>query len=392
MAAGKSKGLGSCKPPPSKKSKKERNQRKVNDNASSDEILEQIWKEFPEDLFEAVIARLPVSSVFRFRTVCRKWNAMLHSQTFSEQCSQVRQRYPWFFNITHDNFSYGVMYDPSSKKWHHPTISFLPMKIIALPVASAGGLVCFVDIGHRNFFVCNPLTRSFKELPARSVRVWSQVAVGMVLDESLPKAGYKIMWLGCDGEYGVYESVKNAWFRPGNMPPNIRLPLSLNFKSQAVSIGSRVYFMRADPEGIISYDMYTGTWKQFIIPSPPLVADHALAVCGEKIMLVGLLSKNAATCVCIWELQRMTLLWKEVDRMPNIWSVEFYGRQIRMTCLGNKGLLMLLLRSRQMNRVIMYDPSKREWAKVPTCTVPHSRKRHWIACGTAFHPCATAVA
>ncbi|KAI4304908.1 hypothetical protein MLD38_040365 [Melastoma candidum] len=201
------------------------------------------------------------------------------------------------------------------------------------------------------------------------------------------------MWLGCDGDYGVYDSIKNVWCHPGNMPPNIRLPLSLNFKSQAISIGSVMYFMRSDPEGIIAYDMATCLWKQFIIPCPPQVADHALAECRGRIMLVGLLSKNAATCVCVWELQRMTLLWKEVDRMPNVWCLEFYGRHIRMTCLGNKGLLLLSLRSKQMNRLVVYNMSTREWTKVPpACTFPHGRKRQWMACGTAFQPCATAVA
>ncbi|KAK9161234.1 hypothetical protein Syun_007575 [Stephania yunnanensis] len=32
----------------------------------------------------------------------------------------------------------------------------------------------------------------------------------------------------------------------------------------------------------------------------------------------------------------MTLLWKEVDRMPNIWCLEFYGKHVRMTCLDTE--------------------------------------------------------
>ncbi|XP_021300544.1 F-box only protein 6, partial [Herrania umbratica] len=251
MAAGKS---GSCKmlesfmPPPSKKSRKERNRGKLPGSTPTHEVMEQvIWKEFPEDLFEAVIARLPVATYFRFRSVCRKWNSLLDSQSFSQHCAEVPQANPWFYTITHENMNVGAMYDPSFRKWHHPTITFLPAKMIALPVASAGGLVCFLDIGHRNFYVCNPLTQSFKELPARSVKVWSRVAVGMTLNGYSTGRGYKILWVGCDGEYEVYDSVKNSWSRPGSMPPNIKLPLSLNFRSQTVSIDSTLYFMRSDP-------------------------------------------------------------------------------------------------------------------------------------------------
>ncbi|XP_024017616.1 F-box only protein 6 [Morus notabilis] len=397
MAAERSGGfklVESNKPPPSKKSRKEKIRGKSSGMTGTTEVMEQeIWKDFPEDLFEAVIARLPIATFFRFRSVCRKWNSVLSSESFSQQCAQVERANPWFYTITHENVTSGAIYDPSLKKWHHPTISTLPTKMILLPVASAGGLVCFHDIGHRNFYVCNPLTQSFKELPARSVKVWSRIAVGMTLNRnSSSSSGYKILWVGCNGEYEVYDSINNSWSRPGNMPSSIKLPLCLNFRSQAVVVDGTLYFMRSDPEGVVSYDMVMGAWKQYIIPAPQHLTDHTLAEFGGRILLVGLLTKNAATCVCIWELQKMTLLWKEVDRMPNIWCLEFYGKHVKMNCLGNKGLLMLSLRSRQMNRLVTYNVSSREWLKVPGCVVPRGRKRQWIACGTAFHPCLTAVA
>ncbi|KAL5717550.1 F-box only protein 6 [Ranunculus cassubicifolius] len=382
----------SYKPPPAKKPRRERNRGKlIRKTDSCSEVMDhQIWKELPDDLFEAVVARVPTATLFRFRSVCHKWNSLLTSQSFSHQCSQLPQGYPWFYTITHENANSGAMFDPVAKKWYHPSISCLPTKVIILPVASAGGLVCFLDIGHRNFYVCNPLTQSFRELPTRSVRVWSRVAVGMTLTTG--GSGYKVVWLGCDGEYEVYDSMNDKWSRYGDMPLNITVPLSLNFRSQAVSFDGTLYFMRGDPEGIVSYDMVNGVWKQFAVPTPPYLTDHSLAECGGQIILVGLLTKNAATCVCIWELQKMTLLWKEVDRMPNIWCLEFYGKHVRMTCLGNKGLLMLSLRSKQMNRLVTYDVLNREWRKVPNCVLPSGKKRQWIACGTAFHPSPTAVA
>ncbi|XP_045814273.1 F-box only protein 6 isoform X2 [Trifolium pratense] len=396
MAAGKSHSFRisePLKPPPAKKPRKDRSRGKSLGRSCSSEVMEQeIWKDFPEDLFEAVIARLPIAAFFRFRSVCRQWDSLLASQSFSQHCAQVPQENPWFYTITHENVNSGAMYDPSLKKWHHPSISPLPTKLIVLPVASAGGLVCFLDIGHRNFYVCNPLTQSFKELPARSVKVWSRVAVGMTVNGNSAGSGYKILWVGCNGEYEVYDSVKNSWNRPGNIPGSVKLPLSLNFRSQAVAIDSTLYFMRSDPEGVVSYDVATRVWTQYIIPAPLHLTDHTLAEYDGQIMLVGLLTKNAATCVCIWELQKMTLLWKEVDRMPNIWCLDFYGKHVRMTCLGNKGLLMLSLRSKQMNRLVTYNIARKEWLKVPGCVVPHGKKRQWIACGTAFYPCLTAVA
>ncbi|KAF8107930.1 hypothetical protein N665_0116s0133 [Sinapis alba] len=381
---------------PFKRSRKQKNQGKscteVDDGINGN-MDQELWQEFPQDLFEAVVSRLPVATLFQFRAVCRKWNSLIDSDSFTKYCTDLPQTVPWFYTITHENVNSGQVYDPSSKKWRHPVIPALPKKSIVLPMASAGGLVCFLDIGHRNFYVSNPLTKSFRELPARSFKVWSRVAVGMTLNGNSTSDGYKVLWVGCEGEYEVYDSLRNVWTKRGTIPSNIKLPVLLNFKSQPVATRSTLYFMLTDPEGILSYDMVSGKWKQYIIPCPPHLSDHTLAECGERLMLVGLLTKNAATCVCIWELQKMTLLWKEVDRMPNVWCLEFYGKHIRMNCLGNKGCLILLsLRSRQMNRLITYNAVTKEWTKVPGCTVPRGRKRLWIACGTAFHPSPTARA
>ncbi|KAJ6815188.1 F-box only protein 6-like [Iris pallida] len=69
--------------------------------------------------------------------------------------------------------------------------------------------------------------------------------------------------------------------------------------------------MRTNPDGIVSYDVVTGAWKQLIVPFPPHLTYWTLAESGGQVLLVGLLSKNAATCIGVWELQKMTLLWKE---------------------------------------------------------------------------------
>ncbi|EPS64620.1 f-box family protein, partial [Genlisea aurea] len=373
--------------PPAKKTRN----KKRNGRGDSIVMDSGIWKEFPEDLYEAVVARLPITAFFRFRSVCQKWNSLLASQSFSRECDAGgRRSRSWVYAITHESMNAGSMFDPSSNKWYHPAPSGLPISVRVFPVASAGGLVCFLDIGHRNFYICNPLTQSYKQLPPRPLKVWSRIAVGMSLIAG--GTGYKIMWVGCDGEYEMYDSTRDAWFLRGNVPSSaaINLPLALNFRSQAVSVGSTLYFMRCYPDGILSYDVDTGTWKQHPIPSPRHVSDSALAECGGRIVLVGLLTKNAATCVCIWELQKMTLLWKEVDRMPNLWCLEFYGKHVKMSCIGNKGLLMLSLRSRKMNRLVSYDMATREWMKVPGCVLPGGKRKQCIATGTAFHPCLTA--
>ncbi|XP_039125812.1 F-box only protein 6-like isoform X1 [Dioscorea cayenensis subsp. rotundata] len=383
--------LDSDKSPPAKKSRGE----KVCENSiaasSSTEVMdEQIWKDFPEDLIEAVIARLPIATFFQFRSVCRKWNSLLTSPSFSEQCADVPRVNPWFFT-NHRHVFTGAIYDPSLKKWHHPVFQFLPVRMATLPVASAGGLICLWDVNQLNFYVCNPLTLSFKGIPPCSDRGLAPAAVGMVLNGRTTSSGYKLIWLDCNGDHQVYDSLQNTWTCPGVVPPSIKHQLSLDLRSQTVSIGSTLYFMCANPDSVVSYDAVSGAWKRFVIPSPKHLTDRTLAECGGQLLLVGLLSNNAATCVYVWELQKMTLLWKEVDRMPNIWCLEFYGKHVTMTCLGNRGLLMLSLRSKRMNRLVTFDVSKRDWQRVPDCSFHHEKMRFWDSIGTAFFPCPTAL-
>ena len=66
-------------------------------------IGNEIWKDFPEDLFEGVLARVPIATFFRLRSVCRKWNSLLTSQSFTQLYGEVKHEKPWFYGITYEN-------------------------------------------------------------------------------------------------------------------------------------------------------------------------------------------------------------------------------------------------------------------------------------------------
>lgn len=390
-----------------KESRTTQKKQKQSENSGSNESLkEEIWKDFPEELYETVIARLPIATFFRFRSVCHNWNSLLKSKTFALECSQFIPPQPWFYLKTHENINSGAVYDPISKKWYHMDIPKMPTNMMILPAASAGGLLCFHEDGHRKLYVCNPLTNSFKELPARPGKIWPKVAVGMILDKNSNTGGYQIILVTSNGEYEVYDSTINRWTGVGNLPDCINLPLSNFFRSQIVAANRLMYILRSDPLGIVSFDMDSRVWKQYLVPPPPHSRDHTLVEFGGKIMMVGLVTKNAASCVSVWELQKMTLLWKEVDRMPNVMCLEFYGKHVKLFCSGNSGLIMLSFESEMMNRLVTYDVSKKEWLKVPdrvlkspqsrndrgTAFQPFKSPQLRIARGTAFHPSLTATA
>lgn len=163
-------------------------------------------------------------------------------------------------------------------------------------------------------------------------------------------SGYKVLCVSKIGYYQVYDSTENSWSTLQHTPAYICSP----WNQAASDDGTTLYFMHIFSKGLVSYDTIKGTWRHVVFPLPTESDKHVLAGCGGKIILVGQLCKNDGACLCIWELQKTetTMLWKEVDMMPEDWYLDFY----KLTCLGNNGLLMLALSSRQKNLVVTYDP------------------------------------
>ncbi|KAK2399664.1 F-box only protein [Trifolium repens] len=352
----------------------------------NEEMKPQIWEKFPEDLFEHVLVRLPIVIIIRFRTVCQQWNTLITSQSFSQYCAQVSQANPWFYTTFRDfsykatpqNNSYKAMYDPFMKRWYYPNTIEIPTS----PVSSVGGLVCFFEFFHRNLYVCNPLTQSFKTLPTGSIKSWYHS--GMTINGS---GGYRVLRFSNDREYEIYDSVTNNWGHPEKLPEIFN---KLDFIiSKPVSIDNTLYFMHACPEGIVSCNTSTGVWTQNLIQAPLNSSYLDLAKSDGLLMLAGMLRENDATFICIWEVEKVTFLLKEVDRRQ---FSEFQGRPVTLTCLGNKGLLLCYLRSPNMQRMFTYNIATRKWVKV---RVPYGRKvqeqEYLFMYGTAFQPCLTAI-
>jgi len=248
-----------------------------------------------------------------------------------------------------------------------------------LPVSSIGGLVCFYDTSYHDLCVCNPLTRSFKILPTGSIASW--VFSGMTMNGS---AGYRVLRLGIDGEYEIYDSVTKYWSL-GQIHAGIMIPQL--FPSKPVAIGTTLHIWHMYPEGILSCDTSTGIWTQHLFPAPLNTSYITLVESDGQIMYVGLVTENDATYVCIWELSKTSLLLKEVGRMT---CLEFHKKLADLTCFGNKGWLMLHLQSHNMYHMFTYNIATREWLKVFVPFEIKSQSYNQVF-GTAFQPSLTAM-
>lgn len=57
------------------------------------------WGEFHEDLLERVLARFPISKLFSFYSVCKRWISTSDSPSFLHASSKVPSRAPWFYTV-----------------------------------------------------------------------------------------------------------------------------------------------------------------------------------------------------------------------------------------------------------------------------------------------------
>jgi hypothetical protein len=341
----------------------------------------QIWEKFPEDLFKHVLARLPFATVIGFRTVCHQWNNLITTQSFSQYRAQVSQANPWFYldfgDVSYNTLqknNYKPVYDPFTKRWYNSNT----FKIPALPVSSAGGLVCSFDFFHRNLYVCNPLTKSVKKLPTGTIR--RQRHSLMTMNKS---GDYRVLRFS-HREYEIYDSVTKNWGHLGSIPEFVQSNL---YFSNPVFIDDTIYFKDIGLERIVSCNTSTGVWAQHFIQVPLQSFFLRLAESDGRIMLVGMLREDDARFVCIWEVQKVTFLLKEVDRFPFSKS---YGILRGLTCWGNNGLLLCCLRTYTMYHIVTYNIASRKWVKV---RFPYGRKlveKNYVF-GTAFQPCLTAI-
>jgi hypothetical protein len=137
-------------------------------------------KQLPQAVVFAILAKLPVVEQLRMRLVCKQWNAELSSPQFLASCDPDQTdpclpilRYQAPGDTSEFRF---VAYNPSTKAWIKLCLDFLPVDSSSPKHVRAGGAgLLLVEAAAApvadeasvagKLFVCNPLNKSYKELP-----------------------------------------------------------------------------------------------------------------------------------------------------------------------------------------------------------------------------------
>ncbi|KAH7300069.1 hypothetical protein KP509_24G043700 [Ceratopteris richardii] len=286
---------------------------------AGDEVMLQeldggIWSCLPEDILEKVLAWLPLTSVLRFRVVCRRWNTLLLSESFlSSHSRSSMRRQPCFLLCTIGQFA--CSYDPSLGKW----LTLLkPTSPGASVITSTRSLFCLGNqvAECRVLCVCNPITRRLRRLPPmHKLRLIHKIAM---LEDRRTKS-YSIVVAGEDALpmpnphafrliTEVFDSRSYSWRGAADPPP------SATFGSDpGVWFKGAFYCLTELPYGLVRFSLQEGTWEEVRVSMPPFLSVPSLVTTRNRLMMIARCESTrdyplqgekdeAATRVRIWEL------------------------------------------------------------------------------------------
>lgn len=370
-------------------------------------------RKLPDHLIESVLARLPVQSVFRFRSVCRAWNALLHSATFLKaylEAGAIRRQNVWFLVVTANLGRYGhrilATYDPQCNNWHRIPLPAPLCNLNPYPTAADGGLVCYFVYENlqRTLYVCNPLTKSLRKLPL-VLKTSSHISVLRMVMEDRATSSYKVFVAGMvPGENGndslsmeVYDSESDSWSTSGIIPAR--------FPKRRPAYGDGVLYLRCSDQRslLLAYDLKAGVWAKLHAPLPHTLGVEELVHYQGHVLLVGVLGENyKIESVCIWELVRASpgnVAWKQVDAMPREMFLEFVCDREYFECRDDERVLMKCcqygdlvlcvafgMSHRGPFKVLAYDLAQKRWRKVPDSFKARECRTHKFIEGFIYEP------
>ncbi|EFJ36037.1 hypothetical protein SELMODRAFT_78419 [Selaginella moellendorffii] len=349
----------------------------------------EVWCNLPEHLVDTVLAWLPPASLFRLRTVCKRWNSVVSSRAFLDTCSKIKSRLPYFLMFAdHFHRRVAAVYDVSVSSWHLlPFSSFMHCRFPEsfLVLAAAGGLLCLEGTGSQSgtMFVSNPITRVYKKLP-RMIAMKSPYVVGMVVDDEMKS--YKIL-VAQDGETlasQVYDSSTNRWSLTGVYHRRTAILAGATFYN------GLLFCLTFSPNGLLAFDLERGQWLEVKLALPPSLSCPNLMTHQDRLLLIGGIEElGSLQSVHVWQLHPTKPEWMDVERVPDeLFKRLFTSSSGHFICVGQGDFICL--HEYYSPEILMYDIVRSSWQWLPGCSLNDNIEARSVL-GFAFQPRIEAV-
>lgn len=337
----------------------------------------------PDDLLERILAFLPVASIFRAGSVCKRWHEIVTSDQFLCNSPLVEPQKPWYY-ISSSDEAIGYAYDPILRKWYD--IDLPCIMASNWFISSSCGLVCFMDNDKPDeLFVCNPIIKCRRGLarpPGPKFSDYSALAfsvdrvscsynVMVVKSKQVP--GDFFQW---ELSIHLYGSVMEAWV-------TVLTEVLTGWRGGEESVicdGVLCFLVYStgggasdSSHGLLMYDIkepsLDGQLFRSFIPAPCLLTCGRLMNLKERLVMVGGIRKHHRQDVIkgigIWVLEGRE--WKELARMPPKYFQGFGELDDVFASSGNNDLVYI--QSYGSPALLIFDVNLKQWRWSHKCPI-----------------------
>ncbi|WCJ24877.1 F-box family protein [Euphorbia peplus] len=224
---------------------------------------DEMYMELKEIIREKALEYLPAKSLRRHTGVSKEWKHRISSPFFAHCQSNSFQEISGFFCQTDASDASFISLDASLYGIPDPSLNFLPDKV-TIKSSSYGLLCCQGQTGTRPYYICNPVTQQWKELPKPEANHGSEPAVVLIFKPSLLDfvVEFKLvcafpsehLCVSSDlniCEFDIYSSSDNSWRRS-------RARISLSDRKIIPNSGvlaDGIIYWQVKPSGILTFDL-----------------------------------------------------------------------------------------------------------------------------------------
>jgi hypothetical protein len=399
-----------------------------------------IWSELPHDLIVKILAWLPTPYVVRMRTVCKAWNALAFS---ADDMRRVPTPEPWLLVCNYSSsstFSHTVSaLDPVAQKWYtdipltlrdsssvrgagasaaassssNNTHSTEDVQVCT----SAGGLLLCRSLEHV-LYTCNPLTKSWRQLPPCLAPVGGFTFEAFEMDVDASTGSFRIYHDlcrydesdRCDRMSELYDSETDSWkpLRGGGgdgdgkgttttvSPTAVAAPQDYGggaLPEKIAFLNQALYWVAfLAPVSLRRYKLQTQTWSE--IPLPALKAPiyriitANLVECNSRLLLVAavLEGSECRKSLRVWELveteesstrspsaapatEGMMMKWVDLEIKANQDSEDLLEMDFaKYSCLGRgNSISVFSIKASEKGKVLSCDLTTKAWHWIPLC-------------------------
>ncbi|KAF9677185.1 hypothetical protein SADUNF_Sadunf08G0081600 [Salix dunnii] len=233
----------------------------------------------PDEVIIQVLARLPVKSLFRAKTVCKLWYKLSSDKYFFQLYNEVSAKNSMVLVEVSGSSELKCCLICVDNLWgvSELTLDFLKDRVKVR--ASCNGLLCCSSIPDKGvYYVCNPMTREFRLLPKSRERPVTRfypdgeaTLVGLGCNLSVQK--FNVVLAGYHRTFGrrpdgtficmVFDSDTNKWRKFVSFQDD---RIALMNRNRVVFVHGSLHWLTSGCSYILSLDLNCNVWRKISLP------------------------------------------------------------------------------------------------------------------------------